>query len=119
MQPFKYRSRINSGLFRHYINIQQMSSGTNENGFPEEKWTDFKDAWAMLKTPNDKSSNVEFYSAASTYAKNTMTFVIRYTEGIDSDMRIKYKGRFYEIAAPPINDNGLDETLTIIGREVS
>ncbi|TYS50090.1 phage head closure protein [Bacillus infantis] len=110
---------MNPGLFKHRITFQENKSPSkNANGFPVNNWTDFKRAWAMIKTPNDKSSNVEFYSAASTYARDSKTFVVRYTEGIHSDMRIEYRGRYFDIVAPPINDNEAFKTLTIVGREV-
>jgi SPP1 family predicted phage head-tail adaptor len=112
---------MNPALFNRRISIQQQTEIINENGFKvksSEEWQEFKSAWAMIKTPNDKTSNAEFYQAATTYARSTLTFVIRYTKGINSDMRIKYGDRYFEIAAPPIDDNERHKTLTIIGREV-
>lgn len=112
---------MNPALFNKRITFQTPTDPdlTNENGFPVVDWTDVKTVWAMVKTPNDKSSTTEFYEAASTYARSTLSFIIRYTIGITSDMRIKYRGRFYEITAPPINDNEHDKTLTIVGREIT
>lgn len=112
---------MNSGLFRHYITFQQYDpEATNENGFPlpeDQRYVDVKSVWAMIKTLSDRGSSYEFYEASTTHAKNTCSFVVRFTAGIDSDMRIKYKNRYFEILSD-INDNEADKTLTIVGREI-
>lgn len=112
---------MNSGLFRHRITFQKYDpDATNENGFPlpeEQRYADVKSVWAMIKTLSDRGSSYEFYEAATTHAKNTNSFVIRYTDGINNDMRIKYKSRYFEILSG-INDNEMNKTLTIVAREV-
>lgn len=110
---------MNPGLFNKRISIQQLSGTTiNDNGFSVENWENVKTVWAMIKTPNDKTSSSEFYEAATTFAKSTLTFVIRFTTGINADMRIKYGERVFEIVSSPIDDNERHKTLTIVGREV-
>lgn len=109
---------MNPGLFRHRITFQQYDeNATNENGFPvedeNEKWSDVKTVWAMIKTLQGR----EYYEAAATQNENTVRFVIRYTTGINPDMRIKYKDRAFEILSV-INDDELNKTLTIIAKEV-
>ncbi|USK56573.1 phage head closure protein [Cytobacillus solani] len=120
MQP-KYKPKMNSGLFRHYITFQEYDpEAKNENGFPlpeDQRYVDVKSVYAMIKTLSDRGSSYEFYEAATTHSKNTNSFVVRYTTGITSDMRIKYNGHFYEIQSI-INDNEMDKTLTIVAREV-
>lgn len=121
MQP-KYKPKMNSGLFRHRITIQEYDADAiNENGFPlpeEQKYLNVKSAWAMIKTLNDRGSAYEFYEAATTHAKNTNSFVISYIPGITSDMRIVYNDRNFEILSV-INDGELNKTLTLIGRELN
>lgn len=114
MQPFKYTPRIGSGEFRNRITFQEFVSGTDDSGFPVESWQDIKSAWAMIKTLQGR----EYFSAAAVQAENTTRFVIRYTQGIDNKMRIKYGDRLFEIVAPPINDDEKYNTLTIIAKEV-
>lgn len=104
---------MNPGLFRHRITFQSFSETTNENGFPVQDWTDVKTVWAMIKTLQGR----EYYQAATTQNENTVRFVIRYTAGINPDMRIKYKDRTFEILSI-INDDELNKTLTIIAKEV-
>lgn len=104
---------MNPGLFRHRITFQSFNETTNENGFPVQDWTDVKTVWAMIKTLQGR----EYYEAAATQNENTVRFVIRYTTGINPDMRIKYKDRTFEILSI-INDDELKKTLTIIAKEV-
>lgn len=104
---------MNPGLFRHRITFQSFNETTNENGFPVQDWTDVKTVWAMIKTLQGR----EYYEAAATQNENTVRFVIRYTTGINPDMRIKYKERTFEILSI-INDDELKKTLTIIAKEV-
>lgn len=104
---------MNPGLFRHRITFQESVETTNENGFPVQDWTDVKTVWAMIKTLQGR----EYYEAATTQNENTVRFVIRYTSGINPDMRIKYKDRKFEILSV-INDDEQNITLTIIAKEV-
>jgi SPP1 family predicted phage head-tail adaptor len=114
MQPFKYNPSFNSGSFRHRITFQEHITGTDDDGFAIDEWRDVKSSWAMIKTIQGR----EYYQAASVQAENTTRFVIRYTIGIDNRMRIKYGERIFDIAAPPINDDEKNSTLTIIAKEV-
>jgi SPP1 family predicted phage head-tail adaptor len=108
---------MNPGLFRHRITFQQYNeNATNENGFPLEesqRWQDVKTVWAMIKTLQGR----EYYEAATTQNENTIRFVVRYTTGINPDMRIKYRERTFEIMSV-INDDEMNKTLTIIAKEV-
>jgi SPP1 family predicted phage head-tail adaptor len=104
---------MNPGLFRHRITFQEFIETTNENGFPVQEWIDVKTAWAMIKTLQGR----EYYEAATTQNENNVRFVIRYTSGINPDMRIKYKDRAFEILSV-INDDERNITLTIIAKEV-
>lgn len=114
MQPFKYNPNYNSGSFRHKITFQQYVESENELGDTIKGWEDFKSVWAMIKTTQGK----EFIQAAAVQGERTVRFVIRYTTGITNDMKIFYDGREFDIISPPINDDELDKTLTIMAREV-
>ncbi|MED1419021.1 phage head closure protein [Bacillus smithii] len=108
---------MNPSKLRHRITFQRYDeNATNENGFPleeDQRWQDVKTVWAMVKTLQGR----EYYAAATTQNENTVRFVIRYTSGINPDMRIKYKKRTFEILTV-INDDELNKTLTIICKEV-
>ncbi|AMQ19662.1 phage head closure protein [Geobacillus sp. JS12] len=108
---------MDPGLFRHRITFQQYDeNATNENGFPLEdsqRWQDVKTVWAMIKTLQGR----EYYQAATTQNESTVRFVIRYTTGINPDMRIKYKDRIFDILSV-INDDERNVTMTIVAKEV-
>lgn len=111
MQPFKYRTPINTGDFRHRINIQKPVETEDDLGQKDITWEDVKLVWAMIKTVQGR----EYLAAAANHSENTVRFVIRYSKGIDSSMRIVYKDKVYEIDSV-INDDEMNKTLTIIGK---
>lgn len=121
MQPFKYNPNFNSGSFRHRITfLQEMTvkdelgqDVKDELGQKETTWDEYKKAWSMIKTVKGS----EYAAAASTQATIISRFVIPYTSGITNDMRIEYKGRIFDIIEPPINDDELNKTLTILVKE--
>lgn len=112
MQPFKYKPNHNSGQFRHRIDIQQPVTTEDELGQSDTSWEDVKSVWADIKTLQGR----EYFAAAAVQAEENVRFIIRYTTGIDETMRVLYKGKTYEIVQPPINDDELNKTLTIIAR---
>ena len=114
MKPFKYNPQNNSGSYRHRITIETISETENDMGDVLINWITFKTAWSMIKTVRGN----EFVEAASTQGERIVRFIIRYTAGITNDMRIIYDGRIFEIISPPINDDELNDTLTIMAREV-
>ena len=77
-------------------------------------WVDYRTVWAMIKTLQGR----EFIQAMAVQGERTVRFVIRYTTGITNDMKILYDGREFDIIAPPINDDEMNKTLTIMAREV-
>jgi SPP1 family predicted phage head-tail adaptor len=103
-----------SNQFKHPIIFQRHLETDNEIGDTVKTWVNVKSAWAMIKTVQGR----EFIQAASVQAERIVRFVIRYFPDITNDMRIVYNGRIFEITAPPINDDELNKTLTILGREV-
>ena len=110
MQPFKYQPNLNSGQFRHLITFQKNMVTQDELGQETSEWQDFKSAMAMIKTLQGR----EYFEARQTQSETAVRFVIRYTPEIEGDMRILYDGKTYDIVAPPINDDELDKTITLI-----
>jgi SPP1 family predicted phage head-tail adaptor len=104
---------MNPGKLRHRITFQSLIELEDELGQQiGEEWVDVKSVWSMVKTLQGR----EYFAAAATQAEKTVRFVIRYTTGVDETMRILYKGKPYEIIAPPINDDEVNKTITIIAR---
>jgi SPP1 family predicted phage head-tail adaptor len=113
MQPFKYNPNYNTGQFRHRITFLEDVTVTDGIGQEITEWVEFKKAWAMIKTVKGS----EYVAAGAERATITYRFIIRYTTGITSDMRISYQGRTFDIIEPPINDDELNKTLTILAKE--
>ena len=116
MQPFKYNPNNHSGQFRHRITFQKFIGGVKDElgQYSEGEWQDDISAWAMIKTLKGR----EYFQAAATQSEAVSRFVIHYRKGIDGSMRLKYDGRVFDIIEPPINDDEMNKTLTIIAREV-
>lgn len=113
MQPYKYNPNFNSGTFRHRITFLKPKTFVDEIGQETTEWVEFKKAWAMIKTVKGS----EYIAAGAERATIIYRFIIPYTTGITSDMRISYKGRTFDIIEPPINDDELNKTLTILAKE--
>lgn len=84
---------MKSEELRHRITLQVLETITNENGFEVEAWVDFKDLWAKVENLHGR----EYFEAAAVQAENTVKFTIRYTDEIDTSMRILFKGNQYNI----------------------
>jgi len=114
MQPFKYNPNFNTGSFRNRITFLKLASIEDELGQEiGEDWVEFKNAWAIIKTLKGS----EYLSSGSERATIISRFIIQYIEGITADMRIDYNGRIFDIIEPPINDDELNKTLTILAKE--
>lgn len=108
---------MNPGLFNKRITFQLFNPDAKDSdGFPlpdDQKWTDFKTVWAMVKTLQGR----EYFAAAAVQAENTVRFIVRYIKGLDTSMRISYNSRTFSIESI-INDDEANKTLTIIAKEV-
>ncbi len=103
---------MNAGLLRHRITFIK-NQETKKNGRPVVEDVTIKSVWAMVKT----MKGTEEFEAAATYSTLNIKFVIRYTSGLDSDMKVKFKNRTYDIVSLT-NDDELNKTITIIAKEV-
>ncbi|MGG0725894.1 phage head closure protein [Bacillus mycoides] len=114
MRPFQYKKTLNTGDFRNRIIIEQPIVIKDElNQVIETSWQELKKAWAMVKTVKGS----EYIEASASQATRVYRFVIPYTSGITEEMRINMKGRIFDIIEPPMNDDEMNQTLTIIAKE--
>lgn len=86
---------MNPGDLRHRITLQRFTTTVNENGFEVETWDDFKTVWAAVSNLHGR----EYFAAAAVRQENTVRFTIRYLEGINTSMRILFRGKQYNITA--------------------
>jgi SPP1 family predicted phage head-tail adaptor len=87
--------QVEIGDLRHRITFQKHTTTINENGFKVETWEDYKTVWAAVSNLHGR----EYYAAAAVQAENTVKFTIRYLTGLDTTMRISFRGKIYDIAA--------------------
>lgn len=113
MKPFKYNPNFNTGQFRHRITILKAEVVLDELDQEEIEWVEHKKAWAMIKTVKGS----EYAAAGAERAEVIYRFIIPYTSGITAKMQILYQGRTFDIIEPPINDDELNKTLTILAKE--
>ncbi|AFU14416.1 Phage head-tail adaptor [Bacillus thuringiensis MC28] len=114
MRLFQYKKPLNSGDFRNQISIEQPVVIKDElNQVIETSWQGVKKAWSMIKTVKGS----EYVEAAASQATRIYRFVIPYTSGITEEMRVNMKNRIFDIIEPPMNDDEMYQTLTIIAKE--
>ncbi|PGU05360.1 phage head closure protein [Bacillus cereus] len=115
MRLFQYKKPLNTGDFRNRIIIEQPEVIKDELNQEVEtgNWQEVKKAWAMIKTVKGS----EYIEASVSQSTRIYRFVIPYTKGITELMRIKMKGRIFDIIEPPMNDDEMYQTLTIIAKE--
>ena len=113
MRPFQYKKPLNTGDFRNRIRIEKPVVIKDElNQVIETSWPEFK------SLGDDKTvKGSEYIEASASQATRVYRFVIPYTSGITEEMRINMKGRIFDIIEPPMNDDEMNQTLTIIAKE--
>lgn len=105
---------MRAGELNRRIVIQIPKVTRDDYGDTNETWEDFATVWAEIIT----SGGREFYAAQKQNAETSAVFRIRYREGLNTRMRIKYGHRVFEIL-PPINDvEGKHKELLISAKEV-
>ncbi|QPC47112.1 phage head closure protein [Mangrovibacillus cuniculi] len=115
MKKNSYNPKQNTGSFRNRITILSAESIMDNLGqIRSISWTEYKRAWAMIKTVKGS----EYISAGANRREVIYRFIVPYTAGITNEMRIKYQNRYFDVIEPPINDDELGKTLTILTREV-
>lgn len=83
------------GELKHRIIFQRFITTINDNGFEVEAWEDYKTVWASVSNLSGK----EYYQASAVQEEKTVKFLIRYTDGVDTSMRILFEGKQYNITS--------------------
>lgn len=104
---------FNAGHFNKRIAIQSEVGGTDQDGYAIDGWSTVKNVWAMVKPLSGR----EYVQSKTTNSETITRFVIRYTKGLTTKMRIVYGGRVFQIDSI-LNDDEQNKTLTLIGIEV-
>lgn len=83
------------GELRHRITLQKQTVTVNDNGFEVRSWGDHKTVWAVASNLHGR----EYFEAAAVQAENTVKFTIRHLPDLDTNMRIVFRDRQYNITA--------------------
>lgn len=110
---------MNPGELRQRLIFQRPSTSVDTDGFVTGAPTEYTRAWAALKTLKGKN----FYAAAQNNMEHNRQFIIRYQLKLDEGVRpdglvVMWKGIEHDIVSIE-NDNGLNQTMTIIVKAVS
>ncbi|WP_010278812.1 phage head closure protein [Paenibacillus senegalensis] len=117
MKPNKYNANSNSGRFNKRIGIWGPTVTQDEIGNEIETFGEIMKLWSMVKTVKGS----EYIAAAQTQTEKTVRFVVQYSKRLErlfdehkTNIQIEYKENMYDVVAPPINDDELNKTFTII-----
>ncbi|WP_242302067.1 phage head closure protein [Bacillus cereus group sp. BfR-BA-01423] len=99
MQRFKYKRPLNSADLNKRIVIEHKTSETKDeegNVVPAE-WNEFAKPWAKPETPFGSGFRSEVFQGNAEFVIKLINFKIRYQEGINSAMRVRYQNKLFEI----------------------
>lgn len=104
-----------AGDLNQRIRIDMRVKSTDTRGaviYTWAPWTGTTDGkvWAEANPLRGR----DFFQAAQVQSEITTRFRIRYRLGIDETMRVVWKGKFYEIKAPPIEVDGGHEWIDLM-----
>ncbi len=80
------------------IEIEQPTETIGEAGEFTVTWQNFTTLWAEI-TPSRGARGKEIFSENQLQDTNTHHIIIRYISGINTNMRVKFKGRLFNIRA--------------------
>lgn len=113
-------ARINAGKYRHIVTFQRLKQA-NQNAYGETSVNDennWEDAFTS-RVGIFPLSGREFLGLQGDVKTSEIShrIVLRYREGITSDMRIKFGNRIFEINSPPVNSLERNDELLMFCKE--
>jgi SPP1 family predicted phage head-tail adaptor len=112
-------ARINPGKYRHLVTFQRLSGVSNEYG---ETSVNLDQSWEDAFTARVgifPISGREFLALEGDMKQSEVShrIVMRYRKGIESNMRVKFGSRKFDIISPPINNYERNEELLMFAKE--
>lgn len=83
------------GPMKHRIILEKFEEGVDDYGFPLDQWVEYKRLWADIVPVSGR----EYFASATVNYEVTSKIYIRYYDGIDPTMRVRYKNRAFDIQA--------------------
>ena len=100
---------LGAGEFDQRITFEQRAAGEDELGQPSGAWGTVFQCWAKVTQDASGEVFVEGQMQARTPAK----FFIRYRTDITVDMRISWRGSYFEMLGEPVDASGGKHTLVV------
>ena len=111
-----YRKRndneILSGELRHRVSFLKRMI-TVKSGITKETWVPAFTCWAMVEPLNSR----EYWQAAAVNREDEQRVTIRYRLGVDSDMRIQFRGEVFSIISI-VNPNARNIKLEMLAKSI-
>lgn len=105
---------MKAGKLNQRITIQREEKITTASNQQVGEWVDVCEIWAQVKcTDSGIIDSNGFVQHEATYK-----FYIRRREDITAQMRVKWKGRIFNLVGPPIDWNNERTGLTLIAKEL-
>jgi SPP1 family predicted phage head-tail adaptor len=112
-------ARINAGKYRHIVTFQRMKEAQNlygeTSGNVDENWEDAFTARVGIFPISGREAlglDSEFRLGEISHR-----IVLRFTKGIESNMRIKFGARTFDITSPPVNNYERNDELLLFCKE--
>lgn len=86
---------MQAARLRHRVLIQKYEERAGSLGHVTKAWVDWAHVWAAVEPLRGQ----EFIAAQAMQATTTVRVRMRYRPGIDSQMRLVFEGRLYNIKA--------------------
>lgn len=90
---------MRAGLLREEIVLQQRTDTVDTFGQPVPAWADFATEWAAAEPDRGR----EFFVAQQLEAAEPIRFRLRYRADVTATMRVLWRGKIYDIKAPPVD----------------
>src|SRR5690625_3839937 len=104
---------LNIGRLRHRIELLTPEYEQDpRSGAVTEKWVPFAKRWATVEPLRGR----EWFAVQQTHAEVTHRIYMRYMPGIGPEMRIRFRGREFDIVVPR-NIEEKNEALDILATE--
>ncbi|SMC38542.1 phage head closure protein [Papillibacter cinnamivorans] len=104
---------IEAGKLNRIIALQRRTVAHDEYNAETETWADESVIWAEAIT----SGGREFYAAQKLNAETSVVFRIRHTRNINTQMRVRWGGRYFAILSAE-DPTGRREEILISAKEV-
>jgi SPP1 family predicted phage head-tail adaptor len=110
-------ARINAGKYRHIVTFQRLKEAQNLYGETsvnvEENWEDAFTARVGIFPISGREALTQDVKLAEISHR----IVLRYKTGVDTNMRIKFGNRIFDITSPPVNSYERNDELLLFCKE--